>query len=233
MLNTQSAFELLGSGKVRLGSNELKAYYLDRVDGDGARYVIEVSADMHQQHMQHLAPHGLREIYPRDLPNGFYLSMERLDATRSFFRNVHFLTILKKDDCLNLGLVISFDHTDWHLPISLAAFSDQYVAALEETPAKARVVQSEYGVDITCSFAVAPNEDLYVAIQRTAANCLRKYRECIASGYGVVVQQVRRAPSHVSHDMYGHKWWIRYVLVPIIGSGAFAAVVAGVLALFK
>jgi hypothetical protein len=230
---SQTAFELLGPGKARLGSNEFIAQCLDAARADGMRYVIEVTADSRQQHGQHLTPHGLREIRPKDLPNGFYLSMERLDATHFFFRNIHFLTIFKKDDRLKLEIMISFDHADWHLPVSLAVFSDQYVAALCENSAVASGVQSEYGVDVTYSFIVAPDEDLYLAFQQGAGACLRKYRECIASGYGGTAQKVHRVASSLSTDLDGHRWWIRYVVVPIVGSGTFAAVVAALLSLFK
>ena len=91
-MTTTPIFEVVGDGRVRLGPRELKAFLTPAGDVAGDRCIIEASADSNHRYAQHLAPHELKTVRPLDLPNGFYLAIERLEKSNPVFRNIHFLT---------------------------------------------------------------------------------------------------------------------------------------------
>ena len=75
---------------------------------------------------------------------------------------------------------MSMQHADWHLPVSMTTFAEQYAAALPELAADGMAVtleRGDYGVEVNCSVLVVPNVDLYLAFKQVADDCLRKYRE--------------------------------------------------------
>lgn len=230
---TSSSFEVLSEDRVRLGAQELRAFFTPGGDAGGDRWSVEVTADSNQPYAQYLAPHELRNVRPVDLPNGFSLSIERLERARLVFSNIHFLTARKQQDKLTLSLSVLFDYADWHLPVSLSVFAEEYATSLVSSAISASVERWDSGININCSTVLSPQADLFDELKQLSEHCLLRYRECLSIGYaGAKKSKSEQAPS-VHSDSSGPRWWVRYVLVPLAGSGAFAAAVAALIAIFK
>lgn len=238
---TSLPFELLGSGRVRIGQAELKVHVHDDVAADDDRYVIEATADQMQKFGQYFPPHGLRTVRPTDLPNGLYLAIERLESGRSTFRNLHHLTLRKRGDQVTLNLHIYFEHLDWHLPESIATFAERYAAALaaaSQFGASASTHIQDTGVEVNLLLFAPASRDIYSTYRDAADACLLQFRSCVAQGYKTPKTTdsdplTKSRPQTEGTDSSGTKWWARYVLVPLLGSGAFAAVVAALIAFAK
>jgi hypothetical protein len=235
----QSPFELLGQGRVRIGSVDLKVHEYPAATADEDRYVIEATADQHQKFAQHFPPHELRSTRPSDLPNGLYLSIERLEHGRAIFRNLHFLTVKKYRDQTTLTLAIYFEHWDWHLPESVTTFAERYASALTALPgggSLALAQTQDTGAAVTYSLVAPVDQDIYTSFQNAAQGCLKQFRTCIAEGYKTSSGSSARSKSPFkieSSDSTGPRWWVRFVLVPLLGSGAFAAFIAALIAIAK
>jgi hypothetical protein len=235
---TSLPFELLSSGRVRIGQAELKIHVDDDVAADDDRYVIEATADLKQKFGQYFPPHGLQAVRPTDLPNGLYLAIERLESGRSTFRNLHHLTLRKRGDQVTLNLYIYFEHLDWHLPESIATFAERYADALvaaSQLGASASTHIQDTGVGVDLLLFAPPNRDIYSTYRDAADSCLLQFRSCVAQGYKTPKTNdsdplTKTTPKTESADSSGTKWWVRYVLVPLLGSGAFAAVIAALIA---
>jgi hypothetical protein len=226
-------FELLVPDRVRIGDVELRAHYNADAGKGEDRYVVEATASPHKSYAQRFALHELRHLTPADLPNGFYMSVESVEYAKLKFRDIHFLTLSKHDDKLRVRLTIALDHADWHLPVNLTNFAELYVDALSQS-ITAEMDRGDYGVSIVGSVIAPPDTNLFKTTSDLAETCLRKYRECIASGYSSTIGKTKVAPSPGgASDVAGSKWWMRYVVVPLLGSGAFAAAIAGLVALLK
>lgn len=237
-------FELLSPERLRIGSIN----YTVRSDpsaSDGEIYMLEASADPDQRHAQHLAPANLRGVRAADLPNGFYLSIERLSKAKPALRNIHFLVVRKESDQVRVSTTAAFDHSDWHLPESLVHFAHRYAVALSASlglGSNVSVDENDTGVEVTVHTQPAPERDLFAEYTAVAEACLVVYRASIAERYSSQaiakperdLQPSTAPPTPAAPgDSAGAKWWFRYVLVPVIGSGAFAVLAAGILALLK
>ncbi|WP_143599070.1 hypothetical protein [Variovorax boronicumulans] len=176
-----------------------------------------------------LAPHNLRGLRPTDVPNGLSLSIYR---PKSSFHLLSSFALRKLDDESQISVNVDLAFADWHLPMNLRDFADDYRALLLKVLTNAvnvTIDQDEVGYSLTCSVKVPPSNDFFAAYGSLADEVLAAYRKALA-------ELVRPSKStHVASptDAHGPRWWIRYVVVPVLGSGAVAAAVTTVLAFLR
>lgn len=223
-----SAFELINQTTVRIGDRVLTSHLCDPPLEGKHRYVIEATSDERNRYGQQLYIHDFREIYPTDLPNGISINIER---PKSSFRDVGFIDIKKSDDHSELSIIVCLDFADWHLPLNLPHFAEKYIDSLKENVAgilRAEIETTDAGLYIVCGVTVMPTSTYLSAYRNLDAQVLATYRKCLGDIYKP--KSVKKAEPGQPQDYSGTKWWVRYVVVPVIGSGAFAAAAAWLIA---
>jgi hypothetical protein len=216
-----STIELVDKNKIRIHERVFHVHHCDPPLPDGTVYNLEASADRTQRHVQHLELRELHGIKGRDLPHG--LSIE-IDCLRTAIGNSGIVGI----DNLYRGLEISesmyFAYSAWHLPGNLVDFVDELKKELEQKQygmARVTTDRSDATIYVSSAIAIAPDEDCLVSFTRLDDAMRSAHRAAlrrfIAAHAKLVVPD---AP-----DSRGVKWWLRYVIVPVLGSGACVALV--------
>ena len=193
------------------------------------RYLVsgEGHEGSHPEH--HLSPHNLRGLRPSDVPNGLSLSIYR---PKSSFRLLSSFELRKLDDESQISVNVDLAFADWHLPKNLRDFVDDYRSALLRgltNLVNVTIDQDEVGYSLTCAVKVSPSGDFFAAYTSLAEEVLAAYRQALAE---LVRPSAPIQPTSPT-DGHGPRWWIRYVVVPILGSGAVAAAVTAVVALLR
>lgn len=232
---TSSAFEILSESTFRVGDKAIAGHFCDPPERGKWKYAIEATSDERSRNGQHLFVHDFREVRPVDLPNGISIVIQ---SPKSEFRQVGFAEINKINDRSELIVTITFDYADWHHPLNLQHFAERYCDAWRQDVAQAtncHIDRSEIGLYINCSIQVSPEVDYLSAYQKIDAQVLAVYRKCLSEVSTQNTQPKTDAPSTPVGERTdsGAKWWVRYVIVPVIGSGAVAALVAAIVALLK
>jgi len=138
---------------------------------------------------------------------------------------------------VTISVTVDLNFADWHLPGNLRDFADTYRSAVLDAitgPAGVHIEQNEAGYSLECTAVVLPSTDLYDAYQALAEEVLIAYRKALAHLVKPAGTDPKgNAAATPATDTHGPRWWIRYVLVPVQGSGAVAAAATTVLALLK
>lgn len=193
------------------------------------RYLVNGDGHERAHSGHHLSPYNLRGLRPIDVPNGLSLSIYR---PKSSFRLLNSFELRKLDDECQISVTVDLAFADWHLPKNLRDFVDDYRSSLSKVVTNLVNVtadQDEVGYSLTCAVKVSPLEDFFAAYTNLAEEVLVAYRQALAD---LVRPNAPMQPISPT-DGHGPRWWIRYVVVPIIGSGAVAAVVTAIVALLR
>lgn len=229
---TIPVFEIIDKASFRVGDKLLSGHSCDPPLDGKYRYAMEGTSNERDRIVQHLFIHDFREVRPVDLPNGVSI---HISNPKSEFRQVNFAEIKKINDQSELTIILCFDYVDWHLPLNLQHFAERYSGTLlrqVDSAIRCDIDQTEVGLFINCSIVVAPETNFLSAYRKADAQILAIYRKCLADIY---TQQhpTKEIVTTQAKDNDGSKWWFRYVIVPIIGSGTVAAIAASLMALLK
>lgn len=230
---TTPTFEFLPEEKARIGDAIVKVCRCDPPLDGKWRYSIDATSDEMDTISQKLSVHQLRDVRPPHLPNGIVISIQR---PRTEFRELQFVDIRKIDDRSEMHATMVFDFVDWHLPINLQHFAKNYCDAMlkiVEGAVATHIIPTEVGLFITCEVVVSPATNYWSAYRNIDIQVLETYRKCIADTYKPQNENPVQALPMPGSDASGTKWWVRHVLVPIVGSGAFAAAMAGLITFLK
>lgn len=228
---TSSVFEPIDKSSFRIGDKIVAGHVCDPPFGK-IKFIIEGTSDRRDPVSQHLFINDLSYIYPADLPNGTSIHIQN---PQSDFQEVNSVEFIKSDDQSKLTIALCFNYIDWHFPINLHHFAERYINALLHKvygAIECNVEQCEPGLFINCCLSVAPYLTLSLAYRKADSQVLATYRMCLADIYSTPTPTKEHALPQ-SEDSAGAKWWFRYVIVPVLGSGAVAAIAAGLMALLK
>lgn len=204
--------------KIEIGQYELEANY-DEIPRDGFRYTISTIGNSRDKQGQKFYPHHLKGMHSGSFPDSVDLIIYNAKAE---FRHIDSIWVRKLDGKCSIMNSISLSYSDWELPDSLSNFVDRYVKALREEINIAEVTFSkdEYGYSIYCTVNISESGDIYSSIEKLEETQEFLYRKSLVK------------PDTKTSEKYGEErwhWWIRYVIVPLIGSGTIAAVLANYL----
>ena len=226
-------FELIPQSKVRIEDKILSIHYCDPPINGKYRYVMDGTSDERDKICQHIFIHDFMSVFPTDLPNGFSLTIQN---PRTDFRHINFVEIKKLDDSSKLVVILNFIFSDWHLPLNLPHFAETYSESLRKNVENATesYVESDelVGVFVYCEVSVSPTTSFFSAFRKVEAQILATYRRCLADVYRPPTQSYDTKQPQ-SADVSGAKWWVKYVIVPVLGSGAVAAIAGGLMAFLK
>lgn len=226
-------FELIDNSTFRFGDRVVSGHFSDPPFHGKCRYLVDGTSDERDRISQKLFVHDFIDIRPADLPNGISITLQR---PRSEFRQVNFAEIKKIDDKSVLVIILCFDYVDWHLPINLQHFSERYRDSLlrqVDSAVESHIDQADFGLFVICSISVASDVTFLAAYRKADSQILAAYRKCLEDLYKTLPAKKNETKPAKTDDSEGAKWWFRYVIVPVVGSGAVAAIAAGLMAFVK
>lgn len=221
-----SAFELVGNTSIRIEDKQYSCHWIEKPVEGKYHFLLEGTSDKRDKLMQHLFVHDFINVFPADLPNGIQVTF---CYPKYEFRNVSFAYIRKYENSSSLSITLEFIYSDWHFPLSLQHFADIFCEKLRhriDGIIEAEIESEEsVGLFVSCKVSARPNVSFWDAYKKLEAQLLATYRSCLDE------TSVRNTPilevsAVQSQEESAARWWIRNVVVPLIGSGAVAAIVA-------
>lgn len=186
---------------------------------DNIVYSAELAADPRAPEQYRFFISYLKGVGCRDLPDNLSL---RIACSHSPFRRINMVQLQKrqKRGCM-LKVVLDFDYQNWEMAESIGSFVSRYVETInQELNTYAVSEKSENGYLIECTFSDANIPDI-----------LKWYSNCENALERIFQREIINPPDAKNEKKsYGEEkyhWWLRYVLVPLVASGAIAAVLAG------
>ncbi|NEZ02537.1 hypothetical protein G4Y73_00065 [Wenzhouxiangella sp. XN201] len=203
---------------IQIGESILEAYFSNEPI-DGFPLTVETHSNHARKVGQKFYPRQLQGLRGEQFPEGVDLAI--YEAKRGF-RYVNAIWVKKLAGQCEISNSISLDFHSWDLPESLGSFIDRYVDALQSSELAIRVSSSktEYGFDLISTIDVPGTSDIYSRLEQLESTQESLYRKELIPPTGGPIQKYGEERRH---------WWIRYVIVPLVGSGAVAAVLANYL----
>ncbi|SRR5258706_5723400 len=212
--------EILGQRQLRVRDRHFEMFFSDPPRIDGSIYNLEANGQDDESGRTHLEPYELRGVLGKDLPNALSISIYR---PKSHLGNMMCMVDFEN---LNQGpvtkAVICLDQVNWHLPMHLADFCDelsQLIASAKDLVTSTNSTEDEGSIYITVTAPIGPTVDCYAVFQSVDELILRSYR-------GTLRMFMRETPARRAKespappaDTHGPRWWIRYVVVPVVLGG--------------
>lgn len=201
--------------KLKIGDCEVEAWYSSE-SGDGYEYSIDVSSCSEESLYRQFHLMCLRKVSPKELPGSCHIVFQ---SPKTEFKRVNFVEFKSNEGAYELEIILCIDYRDWEMKESVACFVDRFCDAIKKSiTGDVTPVRTEYGYFIHCPFNVSEIKDIYEFYSEKESELERVYRNTLASDSTEVV-------SHKYGEDRLH-WWVRYVIVPLAGSGAIATVLA-------
>lgn len=201
--------------KLKIGDCEVEAWHSSD-SSDGYEYLINIGPYSEESIYGQFNLMYLRRIIPKELPDSSHIVFQ---SPKSEFKRVNFVEFKSKKGVYKLEIILCIDYRDWEMKESVASFVDRFRNAVKKSITDAVIpVRTEYGYFIHCQFNISEAKDIYEFYSEKESELERMYRATLASNLSEVVSQ-----------KYGEDrlhWWVRYVIVPLAGSGAIATVLA-------
>lgn len=192
---------------------------------DGSTHYVEATSDPSDKYQLKLSPSELKGLLGAMLPKGFQLIIYRPES-RSKGLDYFSVENIAQGLCINLSVGYYFQ--DWTYRTNLIYFAEALRAAIEQKVVNcqsARLEKDAYGVDIWCAISLERTDDVYDVYRRTDEAIYALYRNALANADKGFVRELEAATRSDS----GTRWWVRYVIVPIVSGGTGAAIVTWVL----
>lgn len=205
----------MGSEKKKLliGGYEVDAWYSSELY-NGYAYLIDISPCPEENLYQHFHLMRLRGISPKELPDSCHIIFQ---SPKSEFKRVSFVEIKSNKGLYELEIILCIDYRDWEMKESVPSFVDRYCDTLKKSVTQTITpVRTEYGYYVHCIFNISEVKDIYEFYSEKESEIERTYRNTLATDSTEV-------DSHKYGDDRLH-WWVRYVFVPLAGSGAIATI---------
>jgi hypothetical protein len=208
--------------RARVNSRELKLTVISPPMKDGTTHLLEVTSDPANEYQQKLFVSELKGFLGGMLPSGFELIIYRPEARTPGLDFLSFQN-LTKGRRINFSVRIYFQ--DWSYRTNLLHFAEELRLTAEQQISNCQTVsitKDEYGVTLSCAVLLEPGDDCYDVYTSTDHALSRLYKEVVSK---VDQRFISKLEASSAPADAGFRWWIRYVLVPIISGGAGAAVI--------
>jgi hypothetical protein len=128
-----------------------------------------------------------------------------------------------------MSVSVYYYFEDWNYRINLIHFAEELRAKIENNIKNCQSTnfgKSEYGVNVECSVILEPSDDCYDVYSETDKKIYNLYKETIKNAdRGFITKLEANQPQTDS----GARWWVRYVIVPLISGGSGAALIGWML----
>lgn len=217
-----SRVKIISNKEILIGERILPIFHHDPLI-DGAEYSLETTSDSKNKFQPELYVRQLKGVTANLLPDRLDISIYN---PKSPFRFIDYLVVKKRATSCTMTIFLTFYYSKWDHALNLVQWSEIFRSDLlsKVTAIKTAVKhRDEYGVNFLCDVNLSDTDDIFEVFERVGSDIETVY-----------VQSIKRADIAISDSQSELlpdkrrelRWWIQYVVVPLLGSGAFAALVA-------
>lgn len=211
--------ELINNNQIRI-HDKVFQIISSPLPGNMLNVSLEVTGDKDHGFGQFFDLSLLRNIRGSMIPEGFSLSIYEVKGS---FKPINAVFVKNVPAGRNLGVLFDFAYKAWMLPVNIFDFSELMSRELRlSSGVHVSMDKSEYGISFFCYFPLGVSDDCFEKYRQVEKQIDDAYTKCVTS---------ITAPS-VSDQGYedSAKWWLQHVVVPLVGSGTFAALVVWLMA---
>jgi hypothetical protein len=189
---------------------------------DGTTHLVEATSDPANAYKQKLLVKDLKGVLGSMLPSGFEIIIY---GPHGRTPGLDFLSFqnLSKGRCIDLSVKIYFQ--DWSHRTNLLHFAEGLRMLVEHGLPHcqlASVTKDEYGVSLWISIFVGDADDCYELFTATDQALFTLYKKALTKADATFVSKLEAASASSES---GLRWWVRYVVVPLVSGGAGAALI--------
>lgn len=200
---------------IKIGNREVEAGYFPNKEF-GYEYSVEIDTFDKIGFNKGFGLRSLRNVDCHNLPSSCYISFYE---TRSEFKKITRVEIITENNQCHLRILLGLYYQDWDMKESLPSFVDRYCDAVKKSIThNVTLEKTDLGFFILCRFDILEVKDIYLFYSEKEVELERLYRTTLV-----------KDSNEITPHAYGSgkiHWWIRYVFVPLAGSGAIATVLA-------
>lgn len=215
-------FEFTGPDSVRIGARTVRMSVQDIPMQDGTTHLVEATSDPRSKSEEKLCPADLAGVKAESIPRGFQVTIYQPEARAT---GLDVLAIDNIRHGLRMLIALRFYFSDWSRRVNLMDFAQTFRGLIEQELTACRDVRfekDEYGVSLWISLSMKPGDDCYESYTETESAIANLHRRALA-------EADHRLQSTAAPSDAGFRWWLRYVIVPIVSGGTLAALVVWLL----
>jgi hypothetical protein len=211
--------ERLGHDRIRIGPKEFRLFVNEHRLPDGTSLGVEVAGRPNCGYQDLFEIDYLKGVAAHQLLPGLSITIY---APRLATKQIESLEVRNPYGAPVLSFAISHDYVDWNHKSNLIHFSNSLAAELlKNLPdcVSASSKADDQNVLVAVRLDVPQTVDLYEYIDRIDQCVSKILSNCL--GYSGELE-----PGSVvalKPDEHGYKWWLRYVVIPVLGSAALIA----------
>ena len=217
----------LESNKAFIGHREFRLGLISPPLRDGTTKLIEASSNPANPHQQNLSVSELFGVLGGMLPSGMDILIHEPHGKTPCLRTISFQN-LAAGRCMQFLLCIDF--ANWPYRTNAIHFADAFRANLENDLSNCQSIEvskNEYGVNITIQIILGEKSDCHEEFKITDEKIFQIYKREIAQADRPYITKPK---SNESGADAGYRWWVRYVIVPIVSGGLGAAAIGWIIA---
>ncbi|MDT8383445.1 MAG: hypothetical protein RRB22_03435 [Gammaproteobacteria bacterium] len=201
---------------IHIGNYPIKVWHNDPLV-DGYEYYGELSTGQRTPKEYRCNLSYFSGVSCIDLPDRLHLWITH---NGSEFKRVNFVRITKLSNQCKLVITLNIDYARWELEESVSSFVFRFVDFIKnELNVEITADKTDVGYCIDVPFYGSKVDDIYNWYSTCEHTVEKFYQKCLVSPTGNNSESVKYGEDRLH-------WWVRYVFVPLIGSGTIAAVLA-------
>lgn len=214
--------EFIGPDSVRIGARTVRMRIQATPMKDGTTHLVEATSDPSRRFQEKLDPTDLSGVKAESIPKGFQLTIYEPETR---IAGLDYLAV----DNIRYGrrMLISLEYafSKWSRPTNLLDFAEIFRTLIEQELRACRDVRIEKDQDyvsLWITLSMDPGDDCFEKYTITEDALESLYKQALAKGD-------KQLEAAASTSDAGFRWWLRYVVVPIVSGGTGAALVVWLL----
>lgn len=223
--------EFVDDKQVRINDRTLKIFEFDPPFKDGTSHIVEATSDPTEaKYGQFLLVSDLSGLVGEMLPKGFRLAITSPEART---RGLNFASSENLINGPRLKVEIYLVFQDWEQRTNLYYFGNKLSLKVEsaiERCQTAALSRAAEGINISCTFSIDASDDWFEVYSEVDQNLSKIYKQELLNEDQHFVQYLANEHPQFESNV---RWWVRYVLVPILSGARVLRLLVGSLRAVK
>lgn len=204
--------------KIRIGPETFRLVHCQHPLPDGTTMGVEVAGRPYCGYQQIFDVEYLKGIPAYQLPKGLYIAIY---APRLSVKQIDHIEIANPYGSPALSLLLSYGYGEWDGESNLNHFGSTFAGKLLHAlphcvSAKAEPQDSALGISVRLD--IPKTADLYDFLHQIDIAIADLLQESVKP------RSIHTNPPTLKPDEHGYKWWLRYIVIPVLGSALVVAV---------
>ena len=213
----------ISGDRIQINARELGLKLISPPMRDGTTFLVETTSNPADRLYEKLSVNELRGLLGAMLPQGLDLQIDSPESRTPGLRHVFFQNLTNGRE-IHIAVHIGY-YKEWPHKTNLNYVADELRSVVDRQLPNCRSTyldKGDIGVTLFCEVHLEPTDDCYEAYVSTDKALCLLLKNVISN---TDRQSASKVETNAPHPDAGFRWWLRYVLVPIISGGTGAAII--------